>query len=52
MNTCIKEAKGEYVTIWNVDDLRTPNSLEMQMKALDENPDIALTYGDFIIVNK
>jgi len=52
MNTCIKEAKGEYVTIWNVDDLRTPNSLETQMKVLNENPDIALTYGDFIIVNK
>jgi len=51
-NTCIKEAKGEYVTIWNVDDLRTPNSLEMQTKVLDGNPDIALTYGDFIIVDK
>jgi len=52
MNTCIKEAKGEYVTIWNVDDLRTSNSLEMQMKILDENPEIDLTYGDFIIVDK
>jgi len=52
MNTCIKEAKGEYVAIWNVDDLRTPNSLEIQTKVLDENPDIALTYGNFIIVNK
>ncbi len=52
MNRCIKEAKGDYVTIWNVDDLRTPNSLEIQMKILDENPEVSLTYGDFIIVDK
>ena len=52
MNICIKEAKGEHVTIWNVDDLRTPNSLEVQMKVLDENPEIGLTYGDFIMVDK
>jgi len=52
MNRCIKEAKGDYVTIWNVDDLRTPNSLEIQMNVLDKNPEVALTYGDFIIVDK
>jgi len=52
MNRCIKEAKGDYVTIWNVDDLRSPNSLEVQMKVLDENPEVGLTYGDFIIVDK
>jgi len=52
MNRCIKEARGEYVTIWNVDDLRTTDSLEIQMKILDENSDIALTYGDFIIVSE
>ncbi len=52
MNRCIKEAKGNYVTIWNIDDLRTPNSLEVQMKVLDENPDIGLTYGDFVIVDQ
>jgi len=52
MNRCIKEAKGDYVTILNIDDLRTPNSLKMQMEVLDENPDVALTYGDFIIVDK
>ena len=52
MNRCIKNAKGDYVTIWNVDDLRTPNSLEIQMNVLDKNPEVSLTYGDFIIVDK
>ncbi len=52
MNRCIKEAKGNYVTIWNVDDLRTPDSLEIQMDVLDKNPEASLTYGDFIIVDK
>lgn len=52
MNRCIKEAKGGYVTIWNVDDLRTPNSLEIQMNVLDQNTEVGLTYGDFIVVDK
>jgi glycosyltransferase involved in cell wall biosynthesis len=51
-NRCIDNARGKYVAIWNVDDLRTPNSLEIQMNTLDENPEIALTYGDFNIVNQ
>jgi GT2 family glycosyltransferase len=52
MNTCIKEASGEYLTIWNVDDLRTPESLESQMKVLDENPDIGIVNTNFKIVGK
>lgn len=50
-NRAIKAAKGEYVCIWNVDDLRTPNSLELMAKTLDENQTTSFTYGDFIIVN-
>lgn len=50
MNRCIKEASGKYVTIWNVDDLRTPDSLEQQMKVLDSGYDIA--YGDYQIVRE
>lgn len=49
MNRCIKESSGKYVTIWNVDDLRTPNSLESQVRALEEkNGDI--TIGDYRVV--
>ncbi len=52
MNRCIKAAQGEYVCIWNIDDLRTENSLELQMKVLDENSEVTFTYGDYIIVNQ
>lgn len=50
MNRCIKEASGDYVTIWNVDDLRTPNSIESQYNALKNNPEYGATYGDYIVV--
>jgi GT2 family glycosyltransferase len=51
MNRCIQEAKGKYVTIWNVDDLRTPYSIEAQVEAIENRGgDIAI--GDYRIVRK
>ncbi len=50
MNRCINESNGELLTIWNVDDLRTPNSLELQLKLLQENPDVGVAYGDYKVV--
>jgi glycosyltransferase involved in cell wall biosynthesis len=50
MNRCIREASGEFLAIWNVDDLRTENSLELQYKKLVEMPDAGVVYGDFMIV--
>ncbi len=50
MNHCIREASGKYVTIWNVDDLRTPDSIEQQAELMENNPDIDIVYGDFLIV--
>lgn len=52
MNRCIKESSGEYLCIWNVDDLRTPDSIEIMANTLDENPDVDFVYGNYIIVNK
>ena len=52
MNRCIKNANGRYVAIWNVDDLRTPNSLELQAAFLDKNSGPVLVYGDYLIVNE
>lgn len=52
MNRCIKEASGAFVTIWNVDDLRTPNSIELQYKALADNDKYGISYGDFMTVRK
>ena len=51
MNTCIRAASGELLTIWNVDDLRTPNSIESQVQALDENPDAGICYGHVTVVS-
>lgn len=50
MNTCIRAAKAPYLTIWNVDDLRTPNSMELTVKAFDGGADIV--YGNFEVVRK
>lgn len=51
MNRCIKEASGELVTIWNVDDLRTPNSIESQVNAIIGN-DADIAIGDYTIVRR
>lgn len=50
MNTCIRESTNEYLTIWNVDDLREPDSLENQIKILDENNDVDIVNTNFKIV--
>jgi glycosyltransferase involved in cell wall biosynthesis len=50
-NRGIKMAKGKYITTWNVDDVRLPNSLLDQAAALDKDDKAALAYGDFTIVN-
>jgi len=51
MNTCIRAARGEFLTIWNVDDLRTPDSIASQVQALDENPQAGICYGNFTVVS-
>lgn len=50
MNRCIREATGKYVTIWNVDDLRTPNSIELQYQELEKNSAVGIIYGNFRVV--
>jgi len=50
MNKCIKESASDYLCIWNVDDLRTPRSLEYQINQLDQGYDISC--GAFVITNK
>ena len=51
MNRCIEFADGDYLCIWNVDDLRTPDSIEMMAKALDDNPDVDFVFGNYYIVS-
>ena len=50
MNRCIEYATGDYLCIWNVDDLRTPDSIEVMAKALDDNPEVDFVYGNYTIV--
>ena len=52
MNRCIENSTGEYLCIWNVDDLRTPKSIEVMAKVLDEREDVDIVIGKYIMVNK
>ena len=45
-NRGIQLSEGEYITVWNVDDVRFPDSILQQAKALDDNPEAAIAYGD------
>ncbi len=45
-NMGIRESKGDYIAFLDSDDIWLPNKLELQTKALDANPDIALVYSD------
>jgi glycosyltransferase involved in cell wall biosynthesis len=49
-NQCIAMANAEILAIWNVDDLRTPNSLRSQVDSL-QNSEYVVSYGPFKIVN-
>lgn len=52
INTCFEAADGEFLAIWNMDDLRTPNSIEKQYEALAETDDVGLVYGDTYTVSR
>ena len=48
-NRAIKQSTGKYLVCWNVDDLRTNDSIYKMVKTLEKNNNIGFTYGDFII---
>ncbi|HBF34971.1 TPA: hypothetical protein DDW35_10465 [Candidatus Sumerlaeota bacterium] len=50
-NRAWKLATTPYVCIWNIDDYRTPNSLELQVQTFQKNPQAELVYGDFGIAS-
>lgn len=51
LNRCIRESSGELLAIWNVDDIRTDRSIELQARLLLDNPGINLAYGDYTMVD-
>lgn len=50
-NRCIEEAKAPFVKVLCADDILYPQSLELEAKALLENPDINLVSSDTALVN-
>lgn len=44
-NRGISHAEGEFIAFLDHDDLWTPDKLELQLKALQENPDAAIAYS-------
>lgn len=52
MNRAILTANGDYIFNWDIDDLRTNNSIELQYKTLASEEGIKLTYGDFIVTKE
>ncbi len=49
-NRAVRETNGDYLAIWNVDDVRMPDSLERQAALLDSDPSLVATYGDMVFV--
>ncbi len=49
-NRAIKIARGKYMAVWNVDDIRLPHSLLSQKQALEDSHAV-MCYGDFYGTN-
>ena len=49
MNRCIRSSSADVLAMWNVDDIRTDDSIEIQYSALCKEANIGIVYGDFII---
>ena len=51
-NRCVRFANSDLLTIANVDDIRAPESIEIQVSALEETQSINYCYGPFEIVRQ
>lgn len=49
-NNCIRSSTGCYLAVWNLDDLRTPDSIEKEADYLDAHPDVGLVHGMYKVV--
>jgi hypothetical protein len=45
VNEALKQARGQYFAILNSDDYFLPGKLELQVRFLEENPEIAAVFG-------
>ncbi len=46
LNKCLSVAKGKYIARMDGDDRCAPNRFEIEVKVLDNNPDIAIVSSD------
>jgi len=50
MNRCIDRSSSNFLAIWNVDDLRSPDSLRSQYECISESSEISAVYGPYTVV--
>lgn len=50
-NTGIENARGRFIALMDTDDFWLPDKLEMQVRELDYNSDVGLTYCHYVLVN-
>lgn len=51
-NHCVELSRGEYVKLICADDRLVPESIEVEIKAMKEDPDIVMTINDSIMINR
>ena len=51
-NVCIDSTQGDFLSNWNVDDRKSPWSLEIMRDSLVLNEDIDLVYGNTVVSKK
>ncbi len=48
----LREARGNYITILNDDDLLFPQMLEQLLHPLEQNPNLVLSFGNHTVINQ
>jgi glycosyltransferase involved in cell wall biosynthesis len=52
LNTCIRASSGNYISWLSSDDVYMPGKVEKQVSYLNDHPDIAMVYADFLYIDK
>lgn len=51
-NTGIREAKGRYIALLDMDDIWLPEKLEKQVRAMEQDPAVGLAYCHYTLVDE